>query len=408
MPIDFAITKEQEELKAVAREFVEKHVMPKWKDIVEKDAIPPEIVKEMARLGLFGVSIPDKYGGLGLDLLTIGLIMEELARDPSGAIPSLFLLQSVNAYIIAKHGSEELKQELLPKAAKGDLWVGVGETEPGAGSDVKAIASTARKEGNEYVLNGEKLFITGVREAKEKGVWFKEGGGHVTVVYTDKTKGHRGISLIFVPLTDPRITIRLEKPIGVRGVSWGGFTMNDVRVPEYYRVGAEGEGFIILMTDFDKARAIIALQIAAATKYALEAALDYAKQRRAFGFPIAFFQGIQFQLADHWMDLEAAHSLALKALWAVKLEEEGKMNRFEVTKLAAAAKGFALRVAKAALDDATRWMGAYGYTTENPVAYAWASIKSFDWAEGSLDIMRVIVAREVIGREWLKKVMPFL
>jgi acyl-CoA dehydrogenase len=405
MPIDFAITREQEELKAVAREFVEKTVLPRWKEMVEKEMVPPEIIREMGRIGLFGVAIPEKYGGLGLDVITIGLVLEELCRDPTGAIPAFYRLQVGNSTAIVKYGSEELKEEILPKAAKGDLIIGIGETEPGAGSDVTAISSTARKEGKEYVLNGEKLFISAVREAKEKGVWFKEGGGHNTIVYTDKSKGHRGLTLFFVPLTDPRITIRLEKPIGIghRVISWGGFTMNDVRVPEHYRIGEEGRGFYILMSTFNEGRALIALSIAATTKYALQTALDYTKQRIVFGLPVATYQGIQFQLAEHWMNVEAAHALAYRALWAVKLEEEGKISTSEAALLAAAAKGFAVRVGKAALDDAMRWMTAYGYTIENPVAVAWSTIKCFDWAEGTLDIMKVVVARELIGREWLKK-----
>ena len=403
MPIDFEITKEQKEIKAAVREFSEKRIAPRVTEFEEKRMIPPEIIKEMAKLGYFGIVFPDKYDGLGLDPITAGLVLEEIVRgDVECSLAVAFLVHTSWGYVAYKHGSEEFREEVIRKAARGDLWVGIATTEPGAGSDLTGITTTARREGNEYVVSGEKAYVSGVREASDKGTWFKEGGGHVTLTYTDKSKGHRGMTFFFVPLTDPRITIRLEKELGRRGWSWGCFVMEDVRVPETYRIGEERRGFYIAMEGFDHARAYIALTCAVAGKRALELAADYIKQRKAFGRPIASFQGVQFQLADHWSNLEAAHALAYKALWALKMEQEGKMSRFEVTKIAASAKLFAVRAAKAALDDAMRWMGAYGYTEENPVALAWKAVKSYDLAEGSTDIMRLIVAREYLGKEYIK------
>jgi acyl-CoA dehydrogenase len=403
MPVDFAITKEQEELKAVVREFSEKYIAPRVVEFEEKQMISPEIIREMARLGLFGVVIPDKYDGLGLDPITAGLVLEEIVRgDPECSLAVTFLVHTSWGYIACKYGSEEFREDVIRKAARGDLWIGIATTEPGAGSDLTGISTIARREGNEYVINGEKAYISGVREAREKGTWFKEGGGHVTLTYTDKSKGHRGMTFFFIPLTHPKITTRLEKEIGRKGWSFGSFTLNDVRIPETYRIGDEGRGFYIAMEGFDHARAYIALTCAVAAKRAIEIAIDYIKQRRAFGQPIAKFQGVQFQLATNWSRLEAAHALAYKALWALKMEQEGKIGRFEVTKIVASAKLFAVETAKMALDDAMRWMGAFGYTEENPVALAWKAVKSYDWAEGSSDIMRLIVARELLGREYIK------
>ncbi|MBC7318316.1 acyl-CoA dehydrogenase family protein [Candidatus Bipolaricaulota bacterium] len=400
--MDFTITKEQEELKAVVREFADKHVFPRVVEFEANQEIPPEIVKEMARLGLFGVVFPEEYEGLGLDPITAGLVLEELVRgDPECSLAVAFLVHTSWGHIACKYGSEELKEDVIKRAARGDLWIGIATTEPGAGSDLTGISVTAKKEGEGYVLTGEKAYISGVKEAKEKGTWFKDGGGHVTLAYTDKTKGHRGMTLFFIPLTDPGITVRLEKEFGRKGWSFGSFTINEVKVPEFYRIGDEGKGFYIAMEGFDHARAYIALTCAVAGKRALEIAAEYTKQRRAFGQPIAKFQGVQFQLAEHWSRLEAAHALAYKALWALKMEQEGKLNRFEVTKIAASAKLFAVEAAKAALDGAMRWMGAFAYTEENPVALAWKAVKSYDWAEGSLDIMRLIVAREVLGKEYI-------
>ncbi len=402
MPVDFELTKEQEDIKATVREFAERYIAPKAVEFDEKQEIHPEIIREMARLGLFGVVFPDKYGGLGLDPVTAGLILEEIVRaDLTFSLAVAYLVQTSWGYIAYKYGSEEFRDEVITKAARGDLWIGIATTEPGAGSDLVGITTTARKVGSEYVVSGEKAYISGVREARERGKWFEYGGGHVTLTYTDKSKQHRGMTFFFIPLTDPNISIRLEKEFGRKGWSFGSFVLNDVKVPEKYRIGDEGRGFYIAMEGFDHARAYIALACAVGGKRAIELAVEYAKQRKAFDSPIASFQGIQFQLADNWARLEAAHSLAYKALWALKMEQEGKIGRFEVTKIAAAAKLFAVQAAKAAIDDALRWFGAYGYTEENLVALALKAVKSYDWAEGSLDIMRLIVAREVLGRDFV-------
>lgn len=402
MPIDFEITKEQEELRAVAREFAEKYVAPKVVEFEAKAEVPVEVTREMARLGFFGVTFPEKYGGLELDPITAGIILEEIVKaDLTFSLAVPYLVHSSWGFIACKYGNDAFREEIITKAAKGDLWIGIATTEPGAGSDLVGITTTARKVEDGYVLSGEKAYISGVKESREKGRWFEYGGGCVTLTYTDKSKLHRGMTFFFVPLTHPNISIRLEKEFGRKGWSWGTFTLNDVKLPEHYRIGDEDRGFYIAMEGFDHARAYIALVCAVGGKRALELAIEYAKQRKVFGEPIAVFQGIQFQLADHWAQLEAAHALAYKALWAVKMEQEGKIGRFEVTKICAAAKLFAVEAAKAAIDDALRWFGAYGYTEENLVALALKGVKSYDWAEGSLDVMRVIVAREVIGRDFV-------
>ncbi len=404
MPVDFEFAKEQEDVRSTVREFAEKYIAPRVVEFEEKQLIPPEIVREMSRLGLFGILFPEQYGGLGLDPVTAGIVLEEIVRaDLTFSLAVAYLVHTSWGYVAYKYGNEEFREDVIRRAATGDVWIGIATTEPGAGSDLTGIATAARRDGDGYVIAGEKAYISGVREAKERGVWFPDGGGHVTLAYTDKSKQHRGMTLFFVPLTDPNVSIRLEKEFGRKGWSFGSFVLSDVRVPERYRIGEEGRGFYIAMEGFDHARAYIALACAVGGKRAIELALEYAKQRRAFGQPVASFQGVQFQLADNWAALEAAHALAYKALWALKMEQEGRIGRFEVTRITASAKLFAVQAAKRAIDDALRWYGAYGYTEENPVALALKAVKSYDWAEGSLDIMRLIVAREVVGREYTSK-----
>jgi acyl-CoA dehydrogenase len=400
MPWDFEFTKEQEDLRMVIREFAEKHIAPRIIEFEEKRMIPNEIIEGLAKLDVFGVVFPEKYGGLGLDPITAGVILEEIVRaDLTFSLAVAYLVHTSWGYIASKYGSEKFNEEIITKAAKGRLWIGIATTEPQAGSDVAGIKSEARKEGSYYILNGEKAYISGIREAREQ---FPDGGGHLTLVYTDKTKKHRGMTFFYVPMRSPGITYRLEKEFGRKGWSFGSFAMENVKIPEEYRIGEEGRGFYIAMEGFDHARAYIALANAVGTKRALEIAAEYIKQRTAFGQPIAKFEGVQFQLAQHWAEAEAAYNLAYKALWALKKEMEGRINRFEVTKICAAAKYFAVTTAKKALDDAMRWMGAYAYTEENPVALALKAVKSYDWAEGALEIMLLIIAREVLGREFIK------
>ncbi len=399
MPLDFNFTEEQEHLRRTIREFAEKFITPRVFEIEQKERIPNEIIREMARLGLFGVSIPEEYGGLYLDPITAGVIVEELARaDLSCSTPVLYLVHTAWSYIAQKYGRKEFKEEILPLAAEGKLWIGIATTEPGAGSDLRSITTIAKKEGDEYVVNGEKAFISGVREALEQ---FEMGGGHLTLVKTAPEKGHRGMTMMFIPIRSPGIAIKYEKGWGRKGVSWASYKLDNVRVPEKYVIGNEGRGFYIAMEGFDYARALIATVCCAVAKRALELTMDYIKQRKVFGIPLAKFEGIQFPLAEHWARIEAAQLLAYKALWALKMEREGKMSRFEVSKIAAEAKMIAVLTAIRAIDDAMRWFGAFGYTEECPLTLAIKAVKSYEWAEGATDIMKIIVAREILGREFL-------
>lgn len=400
MPWDFEFSKEQEDLRLAVREFAEKYIAPRIVEFEENRRIPNEIIEGLAKLDVFGVVFPEKYGGLNLDPITAGVILEEIVRaDMTFSLAVAYLVHTSWGYIASKYGSEKFGEEILTKAARGRLWIGIATTEPQAGSDVSGIRSEARREGNYYVLNGEKAYISGIREAIEQ---FPDGGGHLTLVYTNKALKHRGMTFFFVPMRSQGITYRLEKEFGRKGWSFGSFAMNDVKVPEHYRIGEEGRGFYIAMEGFDHARAYIALACAVGSKRALEIASEYIKQRTAFGQPIAKFQGVQFQLAEAWASAEAAYNMAYKALWMIKREIEGKADRFEVSKYAAAAKYFAVTTAKRVIDNAMRWMGAYAYTEENPLALALKAVKSYDWAEGALEIMQLIIAREVLGKEFIR------
>jgi acyl-CoA dehydrogenase len=353
----------------------------------------------MANLGVLGISISPEYGGAGMDPVTAGIVAEEVGRaDISCALAVFYLVQAAWGYIAQKYGGAEFKNEVLPLVTKGKAFIGIAATEPDAGSDLLGISTTAKKMGNEYVINGEKMFISGVREVVEQ---LPEGGGFLTLVKTNPEKGHKGMSFFYVPLKMKGIVPTYLKDWGRKGISTGGFSLSDVRIHEKYLIGEEGKGFYIAMEGFDYARALIAAVCCGASMKALEYGMEYIKNRKAFGQPIAKFEAIQFKLAEDWARLDAARLLTYKALWLLAKEQEGKANRFEVSKIVAEAKMLAVPFTFEAINDAIHWFGAYGYTEDCPLHIGMKAIRSYEWAEGSIEIMKIIVARELLGKEFV-------
>lgn len=396
--IDFTFTEEQEILRANLRKFGEEEVAPRLAEMIEAKEIPPDLIAGLSEMGLLGMCISPKYGGLGLEAVTAGVVAEELGRADVGcAIPTFFLVQCAWSYLLDKYGSGEVKQEVFPKMRKGEAFVGIGVTEPDAGSDVASAKTVAVKKGSGYVISGEKGYISGVREAE------KYGGGFVTLARTAPELGTRGMTLFFFPIKGvPGVTTRYTEELGREGISWGGFHMDDVTIPEHYRIGDENRGFYLVNEGFEFARGMIALVCVGAATKALENAIAYMKQRQAFGRAIAHYEGLQFVLAEDYSKLEAARLLAYKALWMYQMEQrEGKFSRFQVSHAAAMAKMLAPLWAFDAANHAMQWQGAYGYSMDCPEQRALRGIRSYTLAEGSTEIMRLIVARELLGKEYL-------
>jgi len=401
--VEFGFTEEQEMFRKILHEWCQKNLtLEKVREMDTKGMMPPGTVKGMADLGLFIMTAPQEHGGTGADWVTACIAAEELGyHDISIAIPVFFLVQSSWGFVVDRYCTERVREEYVRRAMKGEGFAGIATTEPGGGSDVAAFKSTAKKQGNEWIINGEKMYISGTEEAK------KMNGGFFILARTAPAPpeaSHKGMTGFFVPINAPgvEITKRFDD-LGRMGISTGGFAMKNVRLPGDYILGEEGKGFYITMEGFDGARILIGATCVGAAQRALELGMDYIKERKAFGQPIGKFEGIHFELADDWAQLEALRSLVYRTAWM--MDERYKHQRFtplEVAKYISACKlqcpHFALHV----LEHVMIWLGAYGYTKECPLEMGWRGVMSYCiGAEGATNIQRVVIARELLGKEYM-------
>ncbi len=395
--MDFNFSEDQNILRETVRKFAESVISPKINEMRKERRIPESVYEGMAKLGILGMTVPEKYGGMGADALTTGIVAGEIGRaDPTASIPVLFLVDNAWSYLLSKYGKPDVVSDVLKDVAKGKKLVGIASTEAGHGSDVAGIETVAVKKGNEYVVNGEKSYISLVRDIKERT------GGYVTVVKTDKTAGSRGISLLYVPYSDD-IEISYLEEMGREGSSWGTLRFNDLHVPSENIIGYENKGFNIVHEGFEFARGLISVISASAALKSIENGINYMKQRKAFGKEIATYEGLQFQVADDVAKMEAALSFAYRALWIYDQEQRnGKFDRFYVSKNIAMAKLTCTTWAFDAINDALQWQGAFGYSKDCPEEWALRGIRSFQLAEGSREIMKMIIARESIGKEYIR------
>lgn len=394
--LDYTFTEEQEMFRESLREFCEKRILPIINDLEEKKEIPVQTMKDLAEFELLAMTVPEKYGGIGASAVTTGIAAEELGRaDPTCSIPVAFLVESSWGYLFSKYGTEEAKKEILPDVTKGKRFLGIATTESDAGSDLGGMRTRITKSGNGYVVKGEKNYISGVREA------LKWGGGHVTLAKQTPEHGTRGMTMFYLPLNSKGITPTYYEDLGREAISCGGFCIENVSIPKHYLVGEENKGFYIVHEGYELARGLIALVCVGAATKALENGMSYIKERKCFGNPIAKYESIQFALAEHHSKLQAVRELAYKALWLYDREKEGKAKRFEVSKAIAMAKMLSPVWAFNAINDVMQWQGAFGYTKECKDQAALRAVRSFTLAEGSTEIMKLIVARELLGKEYL-------
>lgn len=401
--VDFSFTEEQELIRESIHKWCEKNLpLEKIREIDEKHEVPKEIISGLADLGFLMMTIPEEHGGTGADWVTTCIAAEELGyADISIAIPVFFLVESSWGFVIDQYCSEQVREEFLRKAIKGECFIGIASTEAGGGSDVANVKSTAKKEGGIWVLNGEKLYVSGTEEAK------KWGGGYFVLVRTSPSpipeKHHLGMTGFFLPINSLGVeVVKRFEDMGRMGISTGGFVMDDVRLPDYYRISEEGNGFYLTMEGFDIARLLIGATCLGAAKRALEIGMDYIKEREAFGRPIAKFEGIQFELADDWAELEALRSLVYRTAWMMDKKKEGKFSARLVSRYVSACK---LKIPPFAFDVFKRvmlWFGAYGYTKECPLEMGLRGLMSYMiGAEGTLNIQRTIIARELLGTKYI-------
>ena len=379
--MDYFLTDEQKMLKELARRIAEEHIIPIRAELDEKEEFPWEVMRVCGEAGLFGVSIPEEYGGSGGGVLETCLVVEELSRGCVGVAVS-YAASSLCAYPILLYGTEEQKRRYLPEIASGRKLAAFGATEPNAGSDVAAMQTTAVKDGNGYVLNGTKQWITNGGEAEIYSVF----------AVTDKTKGPRGISGFIVEKGTPGFSFgKKEKKLGIRASATRELIFEDCWVPEENLIGGrEGIGLIIILRTFDMTRPGIGAQAVGLAQGAFEVALKYARERIQFGQKIISFQAVQHMLADMATQIEAARAL----VYSVARYIDSHPRTF--SKEAAMAKLFPSDVAMKVALDAVQILGGYGYMRDFPVEKMMRDAKILQIYEGTNQIQRNNIALELI------------
>lgn len=396
---DYGLSEEQALFKKSVREFCTKTIAPRAREMDEKGEIPEEVLNGMTKMGLFGLTYSKEYGGTESDFTTAAIVAEELARaDISCALAVYYLVQAGWGYIFNKYAKPELKEKVLPPVIEGKSFLGIGSTEPGGGSDVANIKTTAKKTTNGWTINGEKAYLSGVREASTMG------GGYMTLVKTAPELKHKGMSFIYIPVNNtPGITVSTVRNMGRTGISTGGFVANNVSVPEENLVGEVNQGFYYAMEGFSGARVLVAAACVGASERAIEMGIDYLRHREAFGKKIGMFQGLQFSLADAYAELEASRLLTYRAAWMVdEMNKSGRFDSHEVAKAVALAKLYAPVRAFSIMNDVMTWHGAYGYSKDCEIEMGVRGVRSYTvGAEGSQNVMRNIIVRELLGREFV-------
>ncbi len=395
--MDFRFSTEQELWRKMVREFAEKNIAPRSRSIDEEEkGIPQDIIDGMVDLGIFGVTIPEAYGGNavpGEEMTYAMLTVIELARaELSMSLPVYTLLNLGWAALVAQRGTEELKKELLPKVAKGEWFIGINTTEPQGGSDVLGITTKAEDKGDHYLINGEKAYISGVVEAS------KMGGGHLTLLKTDPEKAHRGMTFAYVPAQAEGVSHTVYKDMGRMGLSTGGFTYKNVKIPKHYVIGEVNRGFHMNMEGFNVARVLVASACLGGAEKCLEIARDYCKQRMMFGRPLANYEGVSFEMVDDYTQIEMTKLMLARAAWLLDNWYAGdeEITVSEMNKTVAMCKLRAPNQAVKTATHALKQLGAYGYTKECDVEMALRGLISYYvGAEGGQNVMRII-----IGRDW--------
>ncbi len=397
--MDFRLTPQQELFKRTIREFAEKNIAPRSREIDQKaQGVPEEIIQGMVDLGLFGVTIPEEYGGTanpGEELVYAMIAVHEIGRaELSMSLPVYYLLNLGWSYLLSRYGSADAKREVLPRVANGEWFIGIATTEPGGGSDLANIRTTATKKDGRYALNGEKVFISGVTEGK------KRGGGHLTLFRTAPELGNKGMTFAYVPIQSPGITTTLFDDMGRMGLSTGGIAYKNVEVPEKYVLDKENRGFYVNMEGFNAARVLVCAACTGGAERALEISAEYTKQRVLFGSPLAKFEGISFEIADDYAKLEMLKNQLLKTAWMIDsfYQDNTAFTRKEINASVAICKLTAPLLTLDVAKHAMMYHGALGYSKETPLEMLMRGVMSYVvGAEGGANIMRIIIGREFIG-----------
>lgn len=379
--LDFSFTEEQEMIRSMVREFARKEVGPGYPQRVRDGAVPEKLIKQLADLGLLGLNIPEEYGGQEKDAVTTGVVLEELARYAEDAAYLVFNTFSQANFV--KLGSEEIKKEWLPAMARGEKIVLMGATEAEAGSDLANLKTTARRDGDNYILNGEKNRVTFLQQ------------GHAATVLAKLDPASRRLTPFLVPFDLLGISRAPIADMGTESTPGGILSLQDVHLPEKYLLGEEeGQGFYTAMRNFDCVRAFAALGALAKAEITLQETVEYTRERVQFNRPIAKFQGVSFHLAEAATHIELGKWLCYRVLWL-------KDNGMRHSKEAAMAKWWCPRAAFNIIHECLLIHGHYGYSKDLPIEQRLRDAILPEIGDGTQEIMKSIIIREMMGREFL-------
>lgn len=376
----FELSQEQRMIVNMTKSFAEKEIKPLAQTIEEEEIFPREIFYKMAELGLAGITTDEKYGGAGQKYLTYVCVMEQIANKCINTA-GLYSVHLTVQYMLQNYASEEQKEKYLTKLARGEIIGALCLTEANSGSDAASLVSTAKKEGNDYIINGNKIFITTGGEAELYIVYAK----------TNLAVGAKGISAFIVEKDNPGVTFgKKEKKMGYNGSPTREVIFENCRVPQENLIAAEGVGFEIIMNALECGRISIAAMALGVAQASLDYAVDYMKDRKQFGQPLSNFQGLQFMIADMATAVEASRLLVYEA---AATKDKG----LSITKIAAIAKLFATDTAMKVCTDAVQLLGGYGYMKDYPVERYMRQAKILQIVEGTNQIQRMIIARKIFA-----------
>jgi butyryl-CoA dehydrogenase len=378
--MDLSLTREQELIRDSAREFCEREIAPHAREWDRAETMDREIVAKLAEVGFLGAVLPEEHGGMGLDTISYCLVMEELGRADSSVRGIVSVNLGLVGKTIVRWGTEEQKQEWLPRLVSGDVLGCYALTEPEAGSDPASLRTRAERDGGDWVLSGSKIFIT-------LGSW----AGLALVFARSGGEGARGITCFLVPTNSPGFEARrIEGKLGLRAQDTAELFLDGVRVPDSARLGGEGEGFKVAMSALDNGRISLAAGCAGICQGCLDACVSYASERRQFGKPIGSFQLVQELIAEIGVDTEAARLLAWRA---AALADAGKSHTLE----SSVAKYFCSEAAVRAANAAVQVHGGYGYVDEYPVGKYLRDARVTTLYEGTSQIQKLIIGRALTG-----------
>jgi butyryl-CoA dehydrogenase len=368
---------DQEMIRDAVRAFARDQLWPHAAQWDREHVFPREAHRGLAALGAYGICVPEAYGGAALDYLTLALVLEEIAAGDGGTSTAISVTNCPVNAILMRYGSEAQKQQWLVPLARGELLGAFCLTEPQAGSDASALRTTARRDGDGYVLDGVKQFVTSGRN----------GQLAIVIAVTDKAAGKRGMSAFLVPTDTPGYVVaRLEDKVGQHSSDTAQIRLEGCRIPAEYRIGEDGEGYRIALSALEGGRIGIAAQSIGMARSAFEVALQYARERESFGTPIFNHQAVGFRLADCATKLEAARQL----VWhAASLRDAGQ----PCLKEAAMAKLFASEIAEQVCSAAIQTLGGYGYVSDFPVERIWRDVRVCQIYEGTSDVQKILIQR---------------